>query len=581
LPERDLSREFGETQREFRDVFALKEQLFVVRLPSDSALAGKTLAETRLGPALDLNVIGIVRDERSRLVPSPDTPLYANDRLLVAGQPEQLAKLQNQHPLVISEQSPTDQNLVSEYIGLAELKMRPGSSLVGKTLEEVDFRQHYGANVLGICRQGTPIRTHLQQIKLNADDTMLIQAPQDKLDELNKMPDLSIAPAGSSKGYRLQEQLFSITIQEGSYLVGRTLAQTHLGDAFDLNVLCIVHPEGPQLMPEPDQHIQTGDTMIVEGRLEDLDRLGDLQNLQIEDDTFLDITDLETEEFGIVEAVLSPHTTLVGKHLRQIHFREKFGLNVLAIWREGQAYYSNLRDMGLKFGDALLLHGQRDKLRLLSTESDFILLTEEIQEPSRRSKAPIAVLIMAAVIGVVLLGWLPIAIAGVIGGTLMILTGCESMEEAYHDIDWRAVFLIAGMVPLGIAMQTSGTADYLAKLVVDLVGNYGAMAVITGLFLMTTLASQFMPNAIVTVLMAPIAINTANTLLTSPYAMMMAVAVAASAAFLSPVGHPANILVMGPGGYRFSDYLKVGIPLTITLMLVALLTIPIFWPLTR
>jgi di/tricarboxylate transporter len=188
---------------------------------------------------------------------------------------------------------------------------------------------------------------------------------------------------------------------------------------------------------------------------------------------------------------------------------------------------------------------------------------------------------MVAVVGIVLLGWLPIAIAAVIGGSLMILTGCISMEEAYHDIDWRAVFLIAGMVPLGIAMQTTGTADFLANLVVDLVGDYGIMAVLAGLFLMTSLASQFMPNAIVTVLMAPIAINTANSLQASPYALMMAIAVAASAAFLSPVGHPANILVMGPGGYRFSDYIRVGLPLTIIVMIVALVTIPIFWPLTR
>ncbi len=581
LPDRDLTREFGKTEHEFRQVFALKEQLFVVRLPANSALSGKTLAETSLGPALDLNVIGILRDESSHLVPGPDTKLRANDRLLVAGQPEQLDGLQYQHPLVLSEESPTYQNLVSEYIGLAELRILPESSLVGKTIEEVDFRQRYGANVLGVCHKGTPIRTQLQQLRLNADDTLLIQAPRERLDQLDKMSDLNISPAGSTAGYRLQEQLFSITIPEGSYLAGRTLAQTHLGDAFDLNVLCIVSPKGPHLMPGPGQLIQAGDTLIIEGSHEDLDKLGELQEIQIDRDTQPQISDLETEEFGIVEAVLSPHTTLAGKHLRQIHFRDKFGLNVLAIWREGQAYYSNLRDMALKFGDALLLQGRREKLLLLRSEADFILLEEEIQVPPRQNKAPIALLIMVAVVGIVLLGWLPIAIAAVIGGSLMILTGCISMEEAYHDIDWRAVFLIAGMVPLGIAMQTTGTADFLANLVVDLVGDYGIMAVLAGLFLMTSLASQFMPNAIVTVLMAPIAINTANSLQASPYALMMAIAVAASAAFLSPVGHPANILVMGPGGYRFSDYIRVGLPLTIIVMIVALVTIPIFWPLTR
>jgi di/tricarboxylate transporter len=153
------------------------------------------------------------------------------------------------------------------------------------------------------------------------------------------------------------------------------------------------------------------------------------------------------------------------------------------------------------------------------------------------------------------------------------------MEDAYQAIEWRAVFLIACMLPLGIAMESSGTAQFLAKGMVDLVGEWGGLAVLAGLFLMTNIASQFMPSSVVTVLMAPIAITTAADLSLSPYALLMAVAIAASASFMSPVGHPANVLVMGPGGYRFSDFVKVGIPLTVVVLLVMLLVTPIFWPL--
>ena len=177
---------------------------------------------------------------------------------------------------------------------------------------------------------------------------------------------------------------------------------------------------------------------------------------------------------GLVEVVLSPRTTLAGKTLRQIHFREKYGLSVLAIWREGRAYRSNLRDMALRFGDALLLYGPRERLRVLGEEPDFLVLTEAAQEAPRLNKAPIALLIMAAVLMPVILDWLPIAIAAVAGVVLMILTRCLTMEEAYRSIEWKAVFLIAGMLPLGIAMEQTGAASFLAEGMVGLVGGLGA-----------------------------------------------------------------------------------------------------------
>jgi len=160
----------------------------------------------------------------------------------------------------------------------------------------------------------------------------------------------------------------------------------------------------------------------------------------------------------------------------------------------------------------------------------------------------------------------------------MILTGCLTMEEAYRAIEWKAIFLIAGMLPLGIAMEQTGAARFLAEGMVDLVGGWGPLAVMGGLFLLAAMASQVMPNPAVAVLVAPIALNTAHNLGSSPYPFMMTVAVSASAAFLSPVGHSANVLIMGPGGYRFADYTKVGIPLTLLVLVIVLLVVPIFWP---
>ncbi len=369
-----------------------------------------------------------------------------------------------------------------------------------------------------------------------------------------------------------------LRVPPGSTLIEKTLIESRLGDAFGLGVLGIIREGSTQLMPEADQQLLSGDLLLVKGRREDLQTLEGLLALELDQRAPTGVGDLESEKVGLVEVVLSPRTSLAGKTLREIHFREKYGLTVLAIWRGGRAYRSNLRDIALAFGDALLLHGTREKLRLLGTEPDFLVLTEEIQEAPRREKAPVAVVIMAGVLATVVLGWAEIAIAAVAGVVLMVLTDCLTMEEAYRAIEWKAIFLIAGMLPLGVAMERTGAASFIADGMVELVGAWGPLAVTAGLFILAALASQVMPNPAVAVLLAPVALNTALDLDVSPYPLMMAVAVSASAAFLSPVGHSANVLIMGPGGYRFADYTRVGLPLTLVVLAVVLLVLPLFWP---
>jgi len=376
----------------------------------------------------------------------------------------------------------------------------------------------------------------------------------------------------------LEERLMVVNLPPDSALVGKSLIESRLGDAFGLGVLGIVRDGQTHLMPDPEEKLMGGDTLLVKGKQSDLVIIAGLRSLEIDTRVPPDLGEIESEEIGLVEAVLSPHTTLSGKSLRELNFRAKFGLSVLAIWREGRAYRSGLRDMSLRFGDALLLYGPRQRLRMLGSEPDFLVLTEEAQVAPRLEKAPVAMLVMAVVLLPVILGWLPIAISAVVGVVLMILTGCLNMEEAYRHIEWKAIFLIAGMLPLGIAMQQTGAARFLADGVISTLGGLGPLAVTAGLFILASLASQVIPNPAVAVLLAPIALNTAADLGISPYPLMMVVAVSASAALLSPVGHSANLLVMGPGGYRFSDYLKVGTPLTLVVLLVVLLVLPIIWP---
>ncbi len=579
LPDRDVSKDFMGNST-YREAFELQDRMIIICLPSDSILAGKTLAESRIGSATGLNVIGIIRNGTTNLSPQPQTLLQAGDRLLVAGKLDLLNELRDiQLPLVADEQISVE-SLVSEEIGIVEVRLADRSSLVGKTLLQSDFRNRFGVNVLAIRRKATPIRSNLQSIPLEKSDTLLVQASGVKLKQLQNSPELLVSSVESTEVYRLHEFLFAVTVPEDSLLIGKTLVESRLGDAYGLSVLGILRNGEPILMPNPEERLFAGDTLLVEGEQESLAMIRGLQKLEIDREKIPQLRDLESEQVGLVESVLSPRTNLVGSTLRDIHFREKFGLSVLAIWREGRVYRSYLRDMSLKFGDVLLLHGRWERLRILASEPDFILLAEEIQEEPRLKKAPIAALIMVFVVLSVILGWLPIAIAAILGGAVLVLTGCLTMEEAYRYIDWRSVFLIAGMIPLGIAMENSGAANFLAQGVVNIVGQSGATAIMAGLFLLTALASQVMPNPVVTVLMAPIAINTAVSLNLSPQALMMVVAISASASFLSPVGHPANVLIMGPGGYRFKDYMRVGIPLTVVLLILTLIVLPVFWPLS-
>ncbi|HEX9852460.1 MAG TPA: SLC13 family permease, partial [Woeseiaceae bacterium] len=281
----------------------------------------------------------------------------------------------------------------------------------------------------------------------------------------------------------------------------------------------------------------------------------------------------------LMDATLDPRSNLAGKTVGELNFRERYGIELAGIWREGGPLGTDLADERLQVGDALLLLGHRDRLQLLGNDRDFLILTPLGQEPPDTGRARLAALIMLGVVVSVMGGLAPIAVSAVVGGSLMVLTGCLNMEQAYRAINWKVIFLIAGMLPLGTAMQDTGTASWLATQLMALLGDSGPWAVIMGLYALTAMASMIIPAAVLVVLMSPIVLTAMSDIGFLPHTAMMAIAMAA-ASFSSPISHPANILVMGPGGYRFVDYLKVGVPLTLVLFAAAMLLLPMFWPLS-
>jgi di/tricarboxylate transporter len=340
----------------------------------------------------------------------------------------------------------------------------------------------------------------------------------------------------------------------------------------------IIRQGKPLCMPEPTETVQAGDTLVLHGRSGELEVLQGLEELQVSETLPSLAIELESQQIGATEVLLSPRTTLTGKTLADLLFREHYGLNVLAIWRNGRAHRAGLQDLPLQFGDAMLVYGPRKNLEALARDADFLVLDPSAAQAPRLEKAPLAAIIMLAVLAGAILGLVPIAIAALTGAALMVLAGCLSMEEAYRAIEWKVVFLIASMLPLGVALDKTGVAHMGAEALIAAVGDLGPRWVVAALFLVTVLATQVIPTSALVVLMSPVALNTAADLNISPHLLMMTIAMAASASFASPLSHPAHLLVMGPGGYRFTDYVKMGVPLTFIALVICVWLLPIFWP---
>jgi di/tricarboxylate transporter len=385
-------------------------------------------------------------------------------------------------------------------------------------------------------------------------------------------------PGGDlTDSYQLRDYISEIRIGENSPLIGKHLPETRLGQRYDLNIIQIQRCDEGLLVPLQDPILMEGDLLLVRGSSQDIIKASEELTLE----TVLDwkFEELSQESQALVEVTLSPSSQMQGKTLKESDFRARYGLTVLAIQHHGESLSANLADIPLDIGDAMLIQGPEDRIAQLRKDRDFLILETPPMESKRIKKAPLAVLILVGVLLAVSTRILPVSTAMLIGAVLMVLTRVLDMDEAYDAIQWKSVFLIAGMLPMGIAMQNSGTALFLAENIVKLVGNWGTEAVMMGIFLMTALTTEVMSNAAATVLVTPIAIDAARNLDANPQTFVMAVVIAAATSFLMPIGHQANVLVFGPGGYKFGDYTKVGIWLNIIIFIVVLIFLPIIWPL--
>ena len=382
--------------------------------------------------------------------------------------------------------------------------------------------------------------------------------------------------------FEMGEYLTEVVVREDSPLVGETVGEALRETEFDVDLIQLVRGDRVFTEPLDPKLIQAGDIFAVRTDRDTLVELSESEGLDLLPEVEVDEAELEqpSERENLVEVVVAPGSSLVGETLVTSNFRQRYDATVLALRRGQELFRQRMDHIQLRVGDTLLVQGTPDSIERLNVNRDFIV-AQEIDRPDyRRSKIPVAVGIVLGVVGLAALDILPIVVAALAGALAMVVTGCLDPTEVYDAVQWDVVFLLAGVIPLGIALETTGGADLLAGLVVEsrtLLPPIGVLAVV---YLVTALLTNVISNNASVVLMVPVAYEAALQLGVNAFSFILAVTFAASTAFMTPVGYQTNLFVYGPGGYRFTDYIRVGTPLQLIFTVVTTLGIAYFFPLT-
>lgn len=371
--------------------------------------------------------------------------------------------------------------------------------------------------------------------------------------------------------------LTEVLVPAESELVGKTLRESGLGSEMDLKVMRIVRDSTRYVVPRASTRLEEGDVMLVEGSRESILDVKEEEGLEIKADVKFPSDAIDVGEMGLTEVMVLPQSPLVGRTLRGLDFREKYGLQVLAINRQGETLARKMSRVRFQVGDVLVVQGRESRIDRLERQNLFRRLSLPGVSVKRRRRAPIA---LAIFVGSVLLGTfniLSLPVAMLLGAVLVFATRCITPEEAYGRVRWKVLILIASMLGLGTAMELTGTASFLADQIVRAAGTASPAWLLTAFFGLTVLLTQPMSNQAAAAVVLPVAVRTADQLGLNPRSFAMMIALAASCSFLTPL-EPACLLVYGPGRYRFLDFLKVGAIPTLLIYGLCILLVPVVWP---
>lgn len=378
-----------------------------------------------------------------------------------------------------------------------------------------------------------------------------------------------------SQGYGLKDYVSEVVITPRSNLVGQTVRSSQIQRIYDVDILEIIHDGNHFPQPLADKTLSAGDILLVRGGREDLLKIRDGQGLEILPDVQFGQkswqADMSDEE-GAAEAMVLADSNLIGSTLKEMRFRQRYNCTVLAIRRGQELVRDRLGKVPLRFGDLLLVQGPKQSLMGLQTSKELLVMEQRDIENLRRDKAWIAIAIGLLVVGVAGTKRFSIAVTALSGVMLMVLTGCLKPGELYRAVRWDVVFLLAGLFPLGIAMNKSGATQLLASQLIAVGGQLSGYGLLTLFFVITALLTEILSNNATVILLLPVAVQVAQQLEYNPFAFMFVVTFAASNSFMTPIGYQTNTMVYGTGGYRFLDFLRVGGPLS---LLMAIITPPL------
>jgi di/tricarboxylate transporter len=386
------------------------------------------------------------------------------------------------------------------------------------------------------------------------------------------------SPGDLTQTFGMGDYLTEIILLPEAESVGKKVKDSPLVHDLDIDIIEIYRENRPLPIPGPDAVLEANDLLRVRCNVEKIRQLEERAGIVLKSGLKWRDEDLQSSEAVLVEAVIAPNSSLEGKSLKESNFRAVFGATALALRHRGTIMHERLGTTPLRAGDALLIEARRDWLESLKRNPAFVIVSEVGLPEFRKHKILPAVLIITGVIAAAATNTLPIAASAIIGCVLMVLTGCITLEESYEAIEWQVIFLLAGVLTLGIALEKTGAAQLISSFLIKSIGSLGPVALVSAFYLLTSLLTETMSNNATAALLAPIAIVTAESLGIDSRPLLMAVTFAASASFMTPVGYQTNTLIYGPGQYRFTDFLRIGGPLNILFWVLATLLIPLFWP---
>jgi len=387
-----------------------------------------------------------------------------------------------------------------------------------------------------------------------------------------------------TKSYHMGGYLTELKVSAESPLVGRTCKERAVNKNYDITVLDILR-DGKLISNNiRDTFIHPEDILFVRGSLENFLRMKEVEKVTMLTDEKLTQDELIHDDNTLVECLITNQTDLVGKSLMEINFRRRFGSFILAIRREGEILRKKIAHVVLQAFDTLLIYGPIEKIKELSDSGDFIVLGEIEATLQKHKYWWVSVAVILGTVILAALGIVPILKGALIGTIFLLVIRVITANEAYQSINWQVIVLIAALIPLGIVIQKSGTAFWIGTVLNDIANAFNPLVrptiMLSLVYLVTIILTEMTSNAATAIIMTPIAISAAQQMGLDPRTFVFAVCFAASASFITPIGYQTNLMVYGPGGYKFTDYVRVGLPLAIVLWCIATWLIPILWPFT-